>query len=542
MEKFFKTGKAAKLLNVTTRTLKRWAKKGILVPVKTAENGYHFYSEFQIAEFKTRDIDVMPLAQNSAGDTCKPRTFAKTYDKTYDIGKETASAQALRAEGNCDTPEKMGVIPPESVQNRDKTYDIDEKTASVQALRAEGNCDTSEKMDVIAPESVQNRVTKCDIGVVAPLSDNRNCDISKNCDTSTKVVSVNILPTTKMVVPNDKFCRTFFSLSQKEYDIILANGGTIEECEKSKVGKIYSEFEVVLLDNYSCTIPLNMFDKAVLIACDSEFIAGNKFTTPAIIYRNICGKSNGSKTEPPPEVLEAILASVRKMMCTQITYDMSLACKHLKYNNGESFKVTAPVLPCQYTTGIAVCGKETENVIEFFRESPVMAIARAKNNQLLTFDKKLLDIPNKYNTLQNISIKHYILHRILEIKLHHNLRRSITFEDVFTKCNLLNADRRKKSRVRKEIVDIMTFLRSVNDISSFVVKKVGNKYHSIEFSFPKSDSPESPQKTSKVSKTKGGYKKSHSRTNGVTTRPSSSKSPPTVKLGQPYREIGTTLP
>lgn len=491
MEKFFKPSEAAKFLGVSNRTIKYMKKDGRIVPDRVDDTGHIFYSKSHLLKIKNGATDIMPLAKNSAGDTYKTVQNSENGAKTVQTYDKTASEQAL------------------------------------QNVTVDGNCDTSEKIDVIPLEMVQNRVTNCDIGVVTPLSGNRNCDmaVSETCDTSTKVISVNILPTTKMVVPNDKFCRTFFSLSQKEYDIILANGGAIEECEKPKIGKIYSEYEVILLDDYSCTIPLNMFDKAVLIACDSEFIAGNKFTTPAIIYRNICGKSNGSKTEPTPDILEAILASVRKMMCTQITYDMSLACKHLKYNNGESFKVTAPVLPCQYTTGIAICGKETENVIEFFRESPIMAIARAKNNQLLTFDKKLLDIPNKYNTIQNISVKHYILHRILEIKLHHDLRRSITFKDVFAKCNLLNADRRKKSRVRQEIFNIMTFLQSVNDISSFVVKKIGNKYHSIEFSFPKTDSPESSKKTSNVSKSKGGYKKSRSSKNGVTTRLSSSNPP-----------------
>ena len=74
MEKFFKSGKAAKLLGVTTRTLKRWAKSGILVPAKTAENGYNFYSKSQLLEFKKGEIGVIPLTKNSAGDTPKPMT------------------------------------------------------------------------------------------------------------------------------------------------------------------------------------------------------------------------------------------------------------------------------------------------------------------------------------------------------------------------------------------------------------------------------------------------------------------------------------
>ena len=136
MGKFFKTGKAAKILGVTQRTLKRWAKNGTLVPVKTAENGYHFYSESQLREFKTRDLDVIPSVQNSAGDSYKPMTFSQTYDKTYDIGEKTASEQAsgnVAVEKTRYLLPEIDTIPPKILQKCDKNGDTDEKTASEQA-------------------------------------------------------------------------------------------------------------------------------------------------------------------------------------------------------------------------------------------------------------------------------------------------------------------------------------------------------------------------------------------------------------------------
>lgn len=304
-------------------------------------------------------------------------------------------------------------------------------------------------------------------------------------------------------MPNDKFCKYFFNFSQDEYEFILKNGGTIEECKKSKVGKIYSDFDVVLIDNYASTVPLKMFDKAVLIACDSEFIAGNKFVTPAIIYRNMCGKNDGYNIEPPPEIREAILDSVRKMMCTKITYDMSSACEHLKYNDGEKLKITATALPCKCVSGIAINGQEFETVIQLYDTSPFFNIACIKNKQLLTFNKNLLDVPKQRNTVTTISVKHYVLQRVLESKLH-NLKPVITFDDVFKKCNLTDADKMKKSRIRKEIISIMTSLQNLHDISSFTVQKNGNRYLGIEFSFHQTESSASPSK--KPKKIKGGYK------------------------------------
>ena len=87
MEKFFKTGKAAKILGVSIRTLKRWAKKGILVPAENSIGGHNFYSESQISEFKNRDINSPDFLQKKAGDTHK----IENRDKNRDIGEKTAS-------------------------------------------------------------------------------------------------------------------------------------------------------------------------------------------------------------------------------------------------------------------------------------------------------------------------------------------------------------------------------------------------------------------------------------------------------------------
>ena len=57
MEKFYKTGKVAKLLGITNRTLNRLAKSGILIPAQVTDKGYNLYSAEQILEYQTRDIE-----------------------------------------------------------------------------------------------------------------------------------------------------------------------------------------------------------------------------------------------------------------------------------------------------------------------------------------------------------------------------------------------------------------------------------------------------------------------------------------------------
>ena len=50
--KLFKTGEAAKFLGVSTKTIKNWRKSGKLTPIKTGENGYCLYADFQLGKIK----------------------------------------------------------------------------------------------------------------------------------------------------------------------------------------------------------------------------------------------------------------------------------------------------------------------------------------------------------------------------------------------------------------------------------------------------------------------------------------------------------
>lgn len=458
MVKLYKPSEAAKFLGVSKRTIKYMKKDGRIVPDKVDDTKHIFYSESQLLKIKNGANFVSPSTQNFEGDTSKTVQNCENGAKTVQ---------------NCVT------TPFIDVNNEGENQKILAKNAN------------------IPPETVQNCVTECINDVTTPSDLSKKCYIDEDSDSDVSVVK--IVPANKLVLPNDKFAKDLFNYSQDEYIVVLENGGEVVEIKKfPKVGEIVSPYEIKLLDGYSDTLPLNVFDKAVLTACISEWCKGNKVTTPSIIYRHITGNDNGYNIKPSPEMELAILDSVNKMMCTQVTYEMDSACKHLKYNDGQYFKITAPILPCQYSSGIAVCGQETKNVIEFYRESPILTIALAKNKQVLTFEKKLLNVPNQHNTVDNISVKHYVIQRVLEI-VKHNLTPSITFDDIFKKCNLTDTDRMKKSRIRTEIIELLTCLKNGGDIDSFTLKKDGNKYHSIEFSFTNSSSD--------VTKTNGGYKK-----------------------------------
>ena len=165
---------------------------------------------------------------------------------------------------------------------------------------------------------------------------------------------------------------------------------------------------------------------------------------------------------------------------------MSDACKNLKYNSGNDYKVISAILPCKRVSETTVNGKES-TFISFDRESPIWEIASdVKDGQVLSCDAELLNVPNRQNTRMNIAVKTYVLRRVLEIIAHpKQMVPVITFADVYQKCRLDNADRKKKLDVRETILAFFEHLTTQELVESFQLNKQGAKPYSVSFSRPK---------------------------------------------------------
>ena len=290
--------------------------------------------------------------------------------------------------------------------------------------------------------------------------------------------NVQIFPSRKRIEANDKFTEKLFSMPAHTYQKLITDGSTfnlIEVTNHKKFGEIISPFCIELINGYLDESPLTQFDRAVLAACISEWVNDNEYTTPNIIYRHITGKDE-SNDDPTPEQRDAILKSIDKLMCTQITIDMTDVCEKLKYNNGKAFKRKATLLPSIFN------GQES-TVIHILIEPPLLNIARLKE-QILTYDEKLLDVPNQRNTLDVIAVKNYTLQRIQEIKSH-KMTAVITFDDILKKCRLSESHGSKKFRMRKTIIELMKHLQNQSEITSFEIHKKGNSFYSISFTYSK---------------------------------------------------------
>ena len=295
--------------------------------------------------------------------------------------------------------------------------------------------------------------------------------------------SIRLIPAKMLVMTNDKLTKELFRCTPEEYHALFEEGGEIVEVKNfPKVGEIITPYWLELIDEYTDKTPLTMFAKAILTACVSEWVIGNRHITVGVIFRHITGKPSGSNAQPSPAMKELILFFIRKMMCTILRVDMTEVCKYLNYNNGAPLILNAPILPCKYVEGVTVNGNKSETVIYFYDESPLLTIARVKNNQLLSVEPRLLSISKHSGSPRSISVRHCVIQRVLESFLH-NMEPIIAFDYVFKVCGFMNADSRKKCKVIHGVIEIFEDLMSNGDITSFTVRKDGDKYQAIEFTF-----------------------------------------------------------
>ena len=297
-----------------------------------------------------------------------------------------------------------------------------------------------------------------------------------------------VSPSKVRVISNDRLSKRIFELTQADLQDWIEQQKTfnfIEMNNHKKFGEIFSPIKLSVDDeNVSISEPLEQFDSAVLSVCTSEWLAKNKITTPSIIYRGLTGKIDKSTdARPSKDQLAAIFNSINKLMRLQLDYDISNLCEKLKYNNGKPERLVSTLLPCHYLKSSTINGNDA-TIIYLDREPILLSIAKIKNNQILTYDTSLLDVPNQNNSKMNISLKNYVMQRIQEIKLH-KLMPIITFDDVFHKCRIVNASRKTKLDARNTIVEFLEHLKKHSEIKDFELTKKGNAFYSIKFSYPK---------------------------------------------------------
>ena len=300
-----------------------------------------------------------------------------------------------------------------------------------------------------------------------------------------KKISGKIRPSRIRVEINDKLAKVIFKLSDEDsHDLLKGEAYQIIEKHNLKGhGEILTAFKILNEAGYQVTRPFKMFDRFVLSVCISEWLAGNRYTTVAIIYRALTGKIGRSDAEPSITQRKAIIESLEILMSRIVDYGAEEVCSVMGYNNGNPFYGKGALLPATYVDFSALNG-DNDTLIFFTDEPPLLKMAQAKK-QLISYDARLLNMPGQQNTPMSIEAKNYTMLRIQEIALHKQLTPTITFADVFKKLRIENADNQIKRRAREIMVAFFEHLKNESVVKSFEVVKHGNTFYGIQFPRPK---------------------------------------------------------
>ena len=292
-----------------------------------------------------------------------------------------------------------------------------------------------------------------------------------------------IRPSKTRVEINDKLAKVIFKLSDEGTGELL-NGETfcIVEKRSKKFGEITTAYKILNAAGYQVLRPFTMFDRFVLAVCISEWLAGNRYTTVAIIYRALTGKIGKGDSKPSVTQRKAIIESLEILMSRIVDYGAEDICQIMGYNNGNPFVGKAPLLPAAYIDFSSLNG-ESDTLIFFTDEPPLLKMAQIKK-QLVSYDATILDMSGQ-NTPMNIASKNYTMLRIQEIILHKQLTPTITFADVFRKLRIENADNKIKQRIREYMLAFFEHLKTEGVVKSFEVVKHGNTFYGIKFPRPK---------------------------------------------------------
>ena len=286
------------------------------------------------------------------------------------------------------------------------------------------------------------------------------------------------------IYPSKNFKIAIDQLSRKVFGSKFRNGETIQDTiVESRKKKIISN--VTLINGTGKDIQLTEFDRAVFDVCLSAMIQNDDFISPRTIFHQL-----GGGHVLTVKMRKAILDSIERLACVRVRIDMYDAIKKnivKPVDNDTTF--TGYLLPTE-TLETTINGQRV-TAIHFLSKGILYFIADMKN-QITTCPQDLLNPPVRATT-RTISIRHFLLRRILEIKGSHDyavknkrvyaLRNIITFQDLYEKCGIPLDDKSAKHDARDIATVILNFFVEHNIIKKFYFQKDGKKIHSISLIF-----------------------------------------------------------
>lgn len=214
---------------------------------------------------------------------------------------------------------------------------------------------------------------------------------------------------------------------------------------------------------------LTAYDRRVHLAVANLFNYVGEYMTVSQIYHSM-----GYNNRPNKRDIDKIYTSLRKMRYLKISLDNASEHDAFTTNkNGkrestrEYFKYDGVLLPWEAVRK-EVNGHLAEAVIHPFREPPLMAFARGRN-QVTKISRNLLAVPLSM-TEKNLRITDYLIERISHAK-RGNLSNKILYSTIFEKAEI--TAKKQKSRAKDDIDKILEHWKSINYIQGFERAKDG---------------------------------------------------------------------
>ncbi|HCB93845.1 MAG TPA: hypothetical protein DEP57_08605 [Selenomonas sp.] len=275
----------------------------------------------------------------------------------------------------------------------------------------------------------------------------------------------------KITTPNDKLSKVIFDPSDCSFE-----KGEVNILEKKFPWNYitYVEFEGNPLKKFS------PYEREVAMSCFSLYEKDMRYVTTEHIFKNMV-QDKGSRIGPKEDLM--IRQSLEHLISSTVRIDLS-ALRKMNYKvDGD--ELYGSILPAKVVTGISVNGSRSRTVIHFLDESPLVTLAKIKNDQLITY--RMLPIDSMKRTSHDrIALMNYARRRIEECRIHPKMRRVVTFDDIFKKNNIEGKGKQEKKRCRDFLIQCFEEWKQKGVIADYKTTKEKNKahgYHSIEFSF-----------------------------------------------------------
>jgi hypothetical protein len=283
------------------------------------------------------------------------------------------------------------------------------------------------------------------------------------------------------VYPSKKFKLIIDNLTQKMFEIDIDGKSEISfDLVESHLKNITSSVKISNLNSLNTNF--GEFEYAVFDATVSERLAGNEYTTAAILCRHL-----GCSHTPSAEIQKAVINSLEKLASIRIVANLDGTQKFYHSPIGD-FEFRGYLLSSE-SLQMSING-QFSTIIHFLSKGPVFGIAEMKD-QIITTDPEFMHAPVR-TTVRTIAINHFLLRRILTMKGSYEasktnkrvnpLRHTILLDSLYKACDITGNRAKQQSR---EIIDIiLNFFVGKILIKSFSYETGnGGKIRAIKFNF-----------------------------------------------------------